>query len=216
MIASLACRLLDFIVPRACAGCDSLVNGDALWCDQCSEAVVPWKSEVAEYSPQGHRILTPFAYEGPVAKAIHRLKFSNRPELAHALGQRLATEVIRARISSDATIVPVPTTPERIIERGYNQSALLAAALARKAGLRSLPTALERTHFAPHQVGADKAQRARQVAGAFSANSRFISNKNVILVDDVVTTGATSAACAAAIEAVGGRLVAAVAVARVL
>jgi ComF family protein len=144
------------------------------------------------------------------------LKFSNRPELAHSLGQRLATEVILARVPSDAIVVPVPTTPERIVERGYNQSTLLATALARKAGLRCLATALKRNHFAPHQVGADKALRARQVAGAFSANSRFIANSNVILVDDVVTTGATSTACAEAIEAAGGRLIAVVAVARVL
>jgi ComF family protein len=216
VIASLACRLLDFVIPRSCAGCDSPVNGDAVWCEPCSEAVVPLKRNIEEYTPQGHRVLAPFSYEGPVAKAIHRLKFSNRPELAHSLGQRLATEVVLARIPSGATIVPVPTTPERIVERGYNQSALLASAMSRKSGIRLIPTALRRNHSAPHQVGADKAQRARQVAGAFTADSGIIANAKVILVDDVVTTGATSAACAKAIEAAGGQLIAVVAVARVL
>jgi len=178
--------------------------------------VVALPDNIEEFTPQGHLVLAPFSYEGPVAQAIHRLKFSNRPELAQPLGQRLATEVLCAHIANDSVIVPVPATPDRIVERGYNQSALLATALARKAGLTCLPTALRRNHFAPHQVGAGKAQRARQVVGAFSVNNRFISNTKVILVDDVVTTGATSAACAEAIEAVGGRLVAVVAVARVL
>ena len=113
-------------------------------------------------------------------------------------------------------LVPVPSTPSRIVERGYNHSALPASALSRKAGLRCLPTAIERVHSAPHQVGADKAQRAQQVAGAFAAKGRTVSRFNIILVDDVVTTGATSAACAKALEAVGARLVAIVAVARVL
>lgn len=216
MIASLAQRLLDFLIPRCCAGCDSPAKAGALWCDQCSEAIAPLQRETQEYTPQGHRVLAPFAYEGPVVNAIHRLKFGNRPELAHSLGQRLAIEVQIAGLGKDLTLVPVPATPDRIVERGYNQSALLAAAAGRKAGLSCLPTALKRNHFAPHQVGAGKEQRARQVAGAFSGNSRFILNTNVILVDDVVTTGATSAACAEAIEAAGGRLVAVVAVARVL
>ncbi len=110
----------------------------------------------------------------------------------------------------------MPATAERIVERGYNQAALLALALSRKTGLDYRPTALKRTHFAPHQVGANKAQRAQQVAGSFIANPRTIANADVILVDDVVTTGATSAACAEAIQVAGARLVAVVAVARVL
>ncbi len=121
-------------------------------------------NEVEVFTAQGHRVLSPFAYAGPVAKAIHRLKFNNRPELALSLGRRLATEVLLARVPQDSVLVPVPSTPSRIVERGYNQSALLASALSRKAGLRCLPTAIERVHSALHQVGADKAQRAQQVA----------------------------------------------------
>ncbi len=101
------------------------------------------------------------------------------------------------------------------MERGYNQSALLALAMATLTGLVCLPLALRRVHFAPHQVGADKAHRRQQVAGAFAVNTRRLAGANVILVDDVVTTGATSAACAAAVEAAGAKMIAIAAIARV-
>jgi ComF family protein len=165
---------------------------------------------------QGHRVLAPFSYIGPVAQAIHRLKYNNRPELARSLCQPMAKLLLRAEIRPGSVLVPVPATPSRIVERGYNQSALLARALSQHAGLVCRPTGLKRTHFAPHQVGADKAMRAQQVAGAFAANAKTLAKANVLLVDDVVTTGATSAACAQALEDVGARLVAVVAVARVL
>jgi len=165
---------------------------------------------------QGHRLISVFAYGGPVANTIHRLKYKNRPELALGLGRRLAREVTLAKLPQDSVIVPVPATAERIVERGYNQAALLASAIARNTEFCCRPTALKRIHSGQHQVGADKAQRAQLVAGAFVASARLIKNANVILVDDVVTTGATSAACAEAIEAAGAQLVAIVAVARVL
>jgi ComF family protein len=215
VIVSLVGRLLDFVVPRSCAGCDSPVRGSELWCAACSESVVTLPRDVELVTAQGHRLIAPFAYGGPVSSAIFRLKFNNRPELARALGRRLAPELLLAAVPNDAAIVPVPSTAERIVERGYNQAALLASALARAVGLVSIPTALRRSNCAQHQVGANKAQRVQQVAGAFVATRRIKQGSNIILVDDVVTTGATSAACAHAVEVAGAKLVAVVAVARV-
>ena len=215
VIASLIHRLLDFVVPRGCAGCEAPVHERALWCADCSESVVTLPNDLVQ-TVQGHRLISVFAYGGPVANTIHRLKYKNRPELALGLGRRLAREVTLAKLPQDSVIVPVPATAERIVERGYNQAALLASAIARNTEFCCRPTALKRIHSGQHQVGADKAQRAQLVAGAFVASARLIKNANVILVDDVVTTGATSAACAEAIEAAGAQLVAIVAVARVL
>jgi ComF family protein len=171
---------------------------------------------VSSHTEQGLRIVSPFAYGGPVASAIHRLKFSNRPELARTLARPVAERILMLAPLPDAVLVPVPSTPARIVERGYNQSALLALAIARKLSLKCRPLALERTHFAPHQIGADKAQRAAQVEGAFTVTSRALANASVILVDDVITTGATSAACAGALEAMGAHVIAIAAIARVL
>jgi ComF family protein len=149
-----------------------------------------------------------------VAAAVHRFKYSHRPELAQRLAKPVA-ERLRIENSQKCILVPVPSTPERIVERGYNQSALLASSIASLTGLVCLPLALKRVHFAPHQVGADKVHRMQQVAGAFAVNTRRLAGARVILVDDVITTGATSAACAAAIEGAGGNMIAVVAIARV-
>ena len=112
-------------------------------------------------------------------------------------------------------LVPVPLTAQRLVERGYNQAALLAATIARQLGLAHRPQALRRLNQASHQVGSNKAARAQQVSGIFAANPRNIGNADVVLVDDVVTTGATANACAAALTAVGARVIAVAAIARV-
>ena len=216
VITALLSRIVDFVVPQCCASCESPVRGNAVWCFRCADTVAELPKPGTCFTPQGHRVLAPFVYQGSVARAIQRLKFSDRPELARALGFSLANVVELADIPADSLIVPVPLSAARLVERGYNQSALLASALSRKVGLRCRPTALRRMHSAPHQVGANKASRAQQVAGAFMANRKIIQHANVVLLDDVVTTGATSAACAAALKAVNARLVAIVAVARVL
>src|SRR5512142_2612832 len=115
----------------------------------------------------------------------------------------------------DSILVPVPLTAHRLVERGYNQSALLARCIARHMKLEHSPCALARVRDGQHQVGANKLERAAQVSGAFAAVSRRIDKKNVVLVDDVITTGATASACIAALTAAGARVVAVVAVARV-
>lgn len=209
-------RLIDFLIPPGCAGCDSPSSPGDLWCPACASAVATLPNDSELYTTQGHRLLAPFSYAGPVVQAIHRLKFNNRPELAPLLALRLAKVLLRIGPTPNTLLVPVPATPSRIVERGYNQSALLARALSRSVGLRCLPTGLTRANLASHQVGANKALRAQQVAGAFAANARSLTKSNVILVDDVVTTGATSAACATALQAVDARMIAVVAVARVL
>ena len=109
----------------------------------------------------------------------------------------------------------MPLTAQRLVERGYNQAALLAGSIARELGLEHRPQALRRLNQASHQVGANKTARAQQVSGIFSANSRNIGDAEVVLVDDVVTTGATANACAAALTAVGARFIAVAAIARV-
>jgi len=216
MLATFVHRAIDFVVPPSCAGCDAPVRHPRLWCLECADSVAPLPQRPFPCTEQGYRVICPFAYGGPVANAIHRLKFTRRPELAGILASPVVEKLRTLELLHDSLLVPVPSTLERIVERGYNQSALLALAIARKASLKCLPLALERTHFAPHQMGADKTQRAAQVAGAFEAVDRRLANSSVILVDDVVTTGATSAACATALEAIGAHVIGIAAIARVL
>jgi ComF family protein len=161
-------------------------------------------------------LIAAHAYAGPVQHAIHRLKFGNRPDLAHRLGRDVACALKPLVPAAGTLLVPVPQTAHRLVERSYNQAALLSGCIARCLGLKHRPCALSRRHDARHQVGASKAERAEQVSGVFFADARSTNNKNVILVDDVITTGATASACASALEEAGARVLAVAAVARVL
>jgi ComF family protein len=223
---ALAGALLDLVYPPRCAAC----GGDAgrgPFCDVCAEAVEPVPPGCVRCGLPGPELLCgtcradPPAFDavragalfgGPVADAIHRLKYGNRPSLARPLGAWLAAI---APPAPGAAIVSVPLARGRRIERGYDQAALLADAVARAAGARRsrVRGALLRVRETPPQVGRTRAERSRNVAGAFEA-SRALSGRDVVLVDDVVTTGATADAASRAAKDAGARSVTVLALAR--
>jgi ComF family protein len=149
-------------------------------------------------------------FGGPLADAVHAFKYGGRPALARPLGAWLAR---RAPLPEGALVVSVPLARARRVARGYDQAALLADALARAAGRRRAAAALRRVRETPPQVGKTREERARNVARAFEARAA-VAGRDVVLVDDVVTTGATADAAAAALRRAGARSVVVVALAR--
>jgi len=144
-------------------------------------------------------------YEGGLRLLIHELKFRGRQRVAERLAERiLQVPGCSSVLSRDAVLVPVPLHPRRRRERGFNQSELLAHAIGRRAGLRvAAETLVRRTDTAP-QTGLSRAGRRSNVAGAFAVRHRgSVSGRVTVLVDDVVTTGATARACAKALKAAG-------------
>jgi ComF family protein len=124
--------------------------------------------------------------------------------------------LIVAAIPRDQTfdvVAPVPLHWRRRWQRGFNQSELLARAVARRYGLPVLDV-LRRKRATPTQAGLSNARRRSNVAGAFTVRGA-VSGRRILLVDDVMTTGATAAACAAALKRAGARHVAVLALARV-
>jgi ComF family protein len=148
---------------------------------------------------------------------VHELKYRSRRRVADRLAERIwADRDVASVLAAGAVLVPVPLHPRRLRARGFNQAELLAVSIGRRASLRVAPRALLRRRDTPAQTGLSAAGRRRNVAGAFAVRQpETIRGRTVVLVDDVLTTGATVRACARELSRAGARGVHVLTVARV-
>lgn len=220
--------LLDWLLPPRCGGCARLGG----WlCDSCArrirrleEPLCPRCGRELAFANAScncarrlrhlARLRAAAAYEGPVPPAVHRLKYrgwrSLAPPLAKLLVARLVVEGLPA-----AHVMAVPLHPVRERGRGYNQAELLAGEIRRSLQLPPAPGRLARVRDTRPQVGLDRLRRLANVEGAFRWEGEAGEGRPVLLVDDVVTTGATLEACAAALVGAGFGRVSGITLARV-
>jgi ComF family protein len=152
------------------------------------------------------------AYEGTLRELIHLFKYQRIRTLAKPLAERLLSAYPREQRFD--VIVPMPLHWFRRWQRGFNQSDLLARLVSRRCGI-PIVQAVRRTRATPPQAGLTSARRRTNVRGAFSpARAASVQGLRVLLVDDVMTTGATVSACARALKAAGASYVAVLALAR--
>ena len=151
--------------------------------------------------------------EGTLRHAIHHLKYRGRRELGGVLGRMLFTYWRGADLAADL-VIPVPLHPSRKRDRGYNQSGLLAGALAERADLALDEVHLIRARATPPQVGLGAEARQVNVKDAFAWVGDRLTGVRVLLIDDVCTTGATLAACASPLRQAGATAVWALTLAR--
>jgi ComF family protein len=218
VLGSVANRALDLALPAQCAGCR---REGAPLCAECLPALdVRLEAEPgvpiglpADIPPPLLQLEWCAPFTGVTRRALHALKYDGERRLAPPMGAAIARRWARVGVAGDA-LVPVPASPDRVRERGYDQAALLAGEAARRLRLPMLP-ALERTRATTAQFDLDRAARAANLGGAFRvADPATVRSAWIVLVDDVMTTGATLAACATALLEAGAGAVSAVAVAR--
>lgn len=204
-------RLLSVIAPSFCWGCGGDARAGSPLCRGCLGALRWLPAEPVALA--GVATWAPLAYEGPAAALARALKYRGAVALAEPMAARMAANAPDGVLGGDAALVPVPLHPARRRRRGYNQAQLLAAALARRAGLRC-EDCLRRTGSRSRQVGRGRAERIAGIAGRVELAPGATVPARAALVDDVATTGATLAACAEALRDAGCAVLGAVTFAR--
>jgi competence protein ComFC len=210
---------IDWLYPPSCGGCG--VFGER-WCPTCAKnTTIILQSSVCPICgiPQNAGLICqqchvnppPFkatrawaVYEGGLRKAIHSLKYSRNMGLG-ILFSRYLTLTLKTLNWPIDLIVPVPLNPKRMGERGYNQSNLLAKPVAWAREIPYSTRALLRTRNTRSQVGLNAHDRHSNVQGAFLARNNIVSGRNVLIIDDITTTGSTIASCAQALIDAGAK-----------
>jgi len=217
-VGTAASRALDLALPAICAGCG--IEGPPL-CRECRPAVdVRLAAEPGVVLGLPSDTPSPLLqlewcapFTGVTRQALHHLKYAGERRLAGPLGEAMAARWSRAGAAGDV-LVPVPASPDRVRERGYDQALLLAREAGRHLRL-PVREALVRARTTAAQFDLDRGARGANVAGAFRfVDPMAVRHRWVVLIDDVVTTGSTLAACATALLEGGALAVSALTVAR--
>jgi ComF family protein len=205
---------VDSFFPRRCVGCG---KGGGFLCPECLGKLPRLLPPLCPHCgrPQASGIVcpicrkrqteidgvrSPFRFDDVVREAIHQLKYRNLKAISPCLAELLA-DYLRSNPLPGEALICVPLHPRRLRERGYNQSSLLARELGRCIALPVIEDCLIRVKQAQPQVRAvDVEERRRNVADAFVCRDEKVSGKQIILIDDVCTSGATLESCAAALK----------------
>lgn len=207
-------RGLNLLLPQfnCCHICGRFLSEGGVLCQPCLHALRKEKLGERALLAYGHPPLaacvSAFEHDGAARQLVHLLKYQADGLAAEVLGEHMALaflETWKEREKPDLT-VPVPLHDRRRTTRGYNQAELLAAVLCRGCGLSLVPEALVRTKAGSSQVGRGRAERLKAMMGSFSVPfAQMVRGKRILLVDDVLTTGATAVSCAVALLDAGAK-----------
>jgi ComF family protein len=187
---------LDLLFPPHCAHCQRV---GYLLCSRCLATI---SAAPARSLPQFEDVRVRAIYGGVISSAIHALKYKHQTRLAGPLGELLCEALCEINWTVDL-VTAVPMHTKRLRERGYNQAALLGEVVAQQRGWAFSSSAVTRSRETLSQVHLNAQERQENVADAFCSESGIVAGKSVLIIDDVLTTGATMSACAEALRAAG-------------
>lgn len=198
-------KALEWLYPVSCCNCG---KSDQILCHDCFSQIEVLKkyrcvlcgypiskkrivcAQCAKTTPVWNQMVSWAVYDGPLKKAIHSFKYHKNLAVGAVLAEPLEDLVTQAGWEIDL-IVPVPLSANRMRERGYNQSAWIARPLARKLGIAFSDTCVKRIKTTEKQVSLDVNKRFMNLMDAFYANPAKLKKRHVVVIDDVITTGAT-------------------------
>ena len=203
--------LLNLLYPPSCLGCGAyLSDSTPPLCHRCLHRLE--QPDADALHARLHRLTDPDALDaafalwlfdegGTVQRIQHLLKYGNRPRYGVALGRIMGKAYAN---SLPDLVLPVPLHRARLYERGYNQSAMLTRGMAESLGVPAATDVLVRTRATRSQTRLSREARWQNVSGAFAlTEAEAVADKHILLIDDVLTTGATLAAAAATLKAAG-------------
>jgi ComF family protein len=225
--------LLDIFLPPICLACDRLIaSGDTRRlvcrrcrlalkkapppvCDRCGaprlitgRVLEATCQECGDWPEALRNARSAFLMHPPADRIVHQLKYRGWAALAGVMAESMVEALLTSDVAKNAEVImPVPTTDARLRERGYNQAELLARGVAEKLK-RPCENLLERTRSKGTQTTLQPAARGANVAGAFRVRSRAqdrLDGAHILIVDDVLTTGATVLECAQTLTEAGAR-----------
>lgn len=232
-------RVVDAVLPPSCLSCGAPVDEAGALCGACWQALHFLELPLCECCglplegagagdllcggciadrPRYRRARAVLGYDDASRKLVSRFKYRDRTEMAKSFAGWMA-RTGRGLMGECDLIAPVPLHPLRLLMRRFNQAALLALSMGRRSGLPVVPDLLRRIHFTPSQVGLSAEARRRNVAHVFRLRPRYaeeIKDMRILLVDDVLTTGATAEACTRVLLRAGAAAVDVLTLARVV
>jgi ComF family protein len=207
--------LINLTFPHSCLACNKITaninyTGLCLKCYKQAELFnIKLHPELNSFLSKSYidSFNALFLYSQEIAKIILQLKFHDQEEKGYILSNLLISKVKQTPNYEQCILIPVPIHPKRLLKRKFNQSTVLAKPISKKLNMTFSNSALKRTINTAHQTGVSRSKRKQQLRNAFLADKNIIQSKDIILIDDVFTTGSTANLCAKELKNKGAKKV---------
>lgn len=211
-------QITSFILPNSCTCCSGIMDADERFiCPDCRKQLEPfdiqhpWSRDEIQAGNIDNSLSAFWFREGkPIQSLLHAMKYQKMRSIGKLLGEEIGKRIIAQSSINFDYVLPVPLHKARQRDRTYNQSDFIAEGISSVLNARPLFSGIIRTRFTGTQTKLNKTQRKENVSGAFIVNPKHtaaIQGKNIIITDDVITTGATILECAKAARSAGADII---------